>query len=269
MTFLIHTPNFHTYAFIILLLLCWGNQTLSSMFHIQIRRFFNFNIIQTSNIWNALIVLFGTITFKVAYILKFNSNLFAINLIIGFLCGIALYVFELKFNRFYFNRFSKIVENKLPTDRKQTTKIKLNSRIASISTVKKNTYLENKFSVLKKNNDFNVLNKEFRMFDVVISAVLEELLYRGLLLHILIPCNEPYRTLYLILSCIFFGVSHLAHGWNQFICKFVMSLIFLGMSILTGNILGAIVAHVTFNYIAYKYTKKNSSRLKSNTFRAF
>ena len=79
-------------------------------------------------------------------------------------------------------------------------------------------------------------------------AILEELLYRGLLVRacFLLP-SIILAAPALLATSLIFALSHIRYGWPHALAKLPLSLLCLLVVLATGSVLGAIVAHLYFN----------------------
>jgi membrane protease YdiL (CAAX protease family) len=89
---------------------------------------------------------------------------------------------------------------------------------------------------------------------MVAIAVLEEILYRGLLLQLVALSPSPaLRALGAAFVVIMFCLSHVWFGWAQVAAKLPLSVGATAAVLLTGSVLPAIVAHVVLNVMAWRH----------------
>ncbi|MEU1158282.1 CPBP family glutamic-type intramembrane protease [Streptomyces sp. NPDC005918] len=89
---------------------------------------------------------------------------------------------------------------------------------------------------------------------LVAVGVLEECVFRGTLTGVaLIQDALVVRVLLLALATAAFALSHIFFGWAQVAAKLPLSLTALALTLLTGNVLGAVVAHALFNARIWRY----------------
>jgi hypothetical protein len=95
--------------------------------------------------------------------------------------------------------------------------------------------------------------RRFGLSSVVLAAVLEEIVYRGLLVQVcfLIP-NGLWVGLGLAATTLFFSLSHLPFGWPQVAAKSPLGLLALSAALSLGSVLPAIAAHLVFNLKIWK-----------------
>jgi CAAX prenyl protease-like protein len=91
-------------------------------------------------------------------------------------------------------------------------------------------------------------SRRFGLLSVVLAAVLEEIVYRGLLVQVclLIP-NGMWAGLGLAATVVFFSLSHLPFGWPQVAAKSPLGLLALSAALGVGSVLPAIATHLVFN----------------------
>ncbi|NGO07012.1 CPBP family intramembrane metalloprotease [Streptomyces sp. HC44] len=80
-------------------------------------------------------------------------------------------------------------------------------------------------------------------------AVLEELVYRGVLSALCLRLPAPPAAVALAAVTVAFGLSHAYGGWPQALAKSVVGALFLGAAA-TATLLAAVTAHVLFNLAA-------------------
>lgn len=83
---------------------------------------------------------------------------------------------------------------------------------------------------------------------VLLSALVEELLFRGIMLQIAMLYGGYATVLMLLFANVAFGLSHLNWGWAQMFSKFIFSLLMTALFFLSGSILAPVLAHLIFNY---------------------
>jgi len=89
---------------------------------------------------------------------------------------------------------------------------------------------------------------------LVTIAVLEELVFRGVLTEAALRLGHPVLTAGgLALACAVFGVGHAAFG-GQLTAKTVLGVVALGVLLVTGALLAAVLVHVIMNLAAWRAT---------------
>lgn len=91
----------------------------------------------------------------------------------------------------------------------------------------------------------------------VLSAVAEELVFRGLLLRLLMPESAPSLTrmvLAVVVTALVFGLLHIGPDksylpWTAF--AIALGLLFGAITVVTGDIVAVVVAHLTINYFNF------------------
>lgn len=88
---------------------------------------------------------------------------------------------------------------------------------------------------------------------VTIVAVLEEMIFRGFLLNLCFALETRYLITIAVLGTIlFFALSHIHFGWPHVLAKFPLGVLTTIIALSSGTVLPAIVAHVMFNFRAWK-----------------
>src|SRR5438094_750970 len=97
---------------------------------------------------------------------------------------------------------------------------------------------------------------EFGLVPMVTTAVLEELVYRGVLVR---ACFESPSSALLVISLtatVFaFSLTHINFGWPQVFAKVPLSALALAATLSSGTVLPAVFAHVVFNGTIWKKRK--------------
>ena len=101
---------------------------------------------------------------------------------------------------------------------------------------------------MKENFQPSSEDRQFGLWPILVAAVLEEWVYRGLLVVtcFLLP-HMALTVMVLIGTILAFSLSHIFFGWSQVLAKAPMGLLALGVVLLSGSILSAIIVHVFFN----------------------
>ncbi|MGH4035630.1 CPBP family intramembrane glutamic endopeptidase [Actinomycetota bacterium Odt1-20B] len=89
---------------------------------------------------------------------------------------------------------------------------------------------------------------------LVTVGVLEECVFRGTLTGVALHQHAwPVRALVLLLATAAFALSHIFFGWAQVVAKLPLSCVALALTLATGTVLGAVVAHALFNARIWRY----------------
>ena len=93
---------------------------------------------------------------------------------------------------------------------------------------------------------------------LLLLAILEELVYRGVLMGIIwqIPHGGIIRGIALAAIVVAFAASHIVFGLENMISKIVLSSMTTASAIVLGNVMGAIVIHLAFNYRLWRNTHR-------------
>jgi membrane protease YdiL (CAAX protease family) len=95
---------------------------------------------------------------------------------------------------------------------------------------------------------------------LLIAAVLEELVYRGLLVSVCyLPAGIGWNALLLLVMMTVFALSHIWFGWAHVLAKLPLSATTMVTVLALGTVLPAIVAHVFFNYRIWRETRSRFS----------
>lgn len=84
---------------------------------------------------------------------------------------------------------------------------------------------------------------------LVLSAVAEELLFRGALSSLL---NITGMMAFVIVSSVSFGLSHVFGGWREVLLKIIDGIVYAVVFLVTGSIWASVFLHVGFN-LSYAY----------------
>jgi membrane protease YdiL (CAAX protease family) len=83
---------------------------------------------------------------------------------------------------------------------------------------------------------------------LIVSAVSEEIIYRGIWLQIAnLAENEITRGAIILSSVAAYGLLHVFSGWSHAVIKMAAGLIFVALCVGSGSILPAIIAHAVHN----------------------
>ncbi|MEU5190154.1 CPBP family intramembrane glutamic endopeptidase [Streptomyces klenkii] len=89
---------------------------------------------------------------------------------------------------------------------------------------------------------------------LVVGAVLEELVYRGALSHMALSMGLwPWGVTGLVGVSATFALSHLPFGWGQAAAKLPLSVLALAATLVTGNVLAAVIGHTWFNVRVFRH----------------
>ena len=86
------------------------------------------------------------------------------------------------------------------------------------------------------------------------TAVTEELLFRGTLLHAVLTEVGPLPSL--LASAFVFGMHHVAFGVQAIISKVVAGLLWGGLVLLSGTVFVSLIAHLVFQYLVWRRYQK-------------
>ncbi len=96
--------------------------------------------------------------------------------------------------------------------------------------------------------------KKYALFDVLVIAVLEEIIFRGFLLKLCSSLSPQYLVdASLFVTVILFAGCHVIYGKGQFFSKLILGSACLFIVICSKSIFPAIIVHGIFNYFAYQH----------------
>ncbi len=100
------------------------------------------------------------------------------------------------------------------------------------------------------------------LITILSLACVEEIIFRGFLTIISFDLSDSYlnRAIWLLMTTLLFGLSHIMYGAAQFKSKLLLSILALISFISLKTILCAIFAHTYLNFIAHKEGKKWAER---------
>jgi membrane protease YdiL (CAAX protease family) len=96
----------------------------------------------------------------------------------------------------------------------------------------------------------------FRLSWLIAVAVLEELIFRGALLRLALHLPMSLAIVAISSVIAMFALSHIFFGWVQVLAKTPLSIIATAVTLLTGTVGAAVVAHVFFNWHVW-YRRRN------------
>ena len=93
-------------------------------------------------------------------------------------------------------------------------------------------------------------------YTVVIAPLVEEFIYRGLVIKLIRPYGKPLAV---FLSAFIFGLMH--GNLSQFLSAFLTGLVYATLAVYTGSIVPTILMHVLNNFINFLYLCANDYNL--------
>ncbi|WP_066944192.1 CPBP family intramembrane glutamic endopeptidase [Microtetraspora fusca] len=112
--------------------------------------------------------------------------------------------------------------------------------------------------LVRARNDYAPTRSDLqvRLELLVAVAVGEELVFRGLLTRLaLLLADGPLVVAGLAVAAAVFACSHVFFGWVQVLAKIPLAVAACAATLLTGNVLAAIVCHVVFNVWVWRYRR--------------
>ncbi|MFF5207633.1 CPBP family intramembrane glutamic endopeptidase [Streptosporangium sp. NPDC000396] len=112
--------------------------------------------------------------------------------------------------------------------------------------------------LVRARNDYAPTGADLRVRPELLVAVAvgEELVFRGVLTRLaLLPGDALLAAGALAVTAAVFACSHVFFGWVQVLAKTPLAVGACVATLLTGNILAAVVAHVAFNVWVWRYRR--------------
>lgn len=245
------------YLLFIFFFLTCGSFYLSAVLH---RRFFSkigFDFLKSNNLWNLILVIFGFTIVNITDYFTFSFSRLIFSCFLGIFIGCILIESEIFVNRARFrnNNNSGIKKNHNNLDKRYLGNLKVNPKMKALlsSQIDFQKAYSKKTDQQSNNGYF-----QFQFSDIIICAVLEELLYRCLLFDLLLNIFPKSFILFAILiTSFFFGLIHQSYGWQQSVNKMIMGILLCTTVLITKSFYVCIIAHMIFNLLSYKYIKKS------------
>ena len=96
---------------------------------------------------------------------------------------------------------------------------------------------------------------------VACTGFLEEIVFRGILFHIALQADALLAKVALVvLITLLFAANHIPYGRIHFVAKLPLSALAGGLTILTGSVLGAALAHFLFNHLIMRDLSDRAGR---------
>lgn len=254
MTFLILTPELERYFKVIFLLLICGNYTASYVLHKSCAYLSSRSIIQTANYLHGFLLVFGVIFLPLWPYL--NTSLVSLSWMVpvGIAIGHLFFRMEIYLYRLFFRTLSLKRGNQKKNKAVEGI-VQIDNRVECLTSQPLNV------SKPPVKVEISIYDRfDFSMRDLIIAALVEEMLYRGLFQPFLMGLFPAVSGIFAFIFANFvFGLMHYNHGFHQLINKWVMGII-LGISlVVTGSLYIAFVAHIFFNILAYQEIKRRAA----------
>lgn len=111
-----------------------------------------------------------------------------------------------------------------------------------------------------KKLDYLFSKSKYRVLIVLIAAIIEEYMFRSYLL--MFTMDYMPVTIAIIINVVMF---YFMHKNSQIVQLILMALVFCLITIYTGNILPAIIAHFVNNYLSFMFKKYKLKSYDTNT----
>ncbi|GGK75198.1 hypothetical protein Sme01_50790 [Sphaerisporangium melleum] len=112
--------------------------------------------------------------------------------------------------------------------------------------------------LVRARNDYAPTSADLRVRPELLVAVaaFEELVFRGVLTRLaLLPGEVWLAAVGLVATAAVFACSHVFFGWVQVLAKTPLAVAACAATLLTGNVLAAVIAHVAFNVWVWRYRR--------------
>ncbi|MEZ0074778.1 CPBP family intramembrane glutamic endopeptidase [Planotetraspora sp. GP83] len=112
--------------------------------------------------------------------------------------------------------------------------------------------------LVRARNDYapTASDLQVRLELLVAVAVGEELVFRGMLTRLALSLADGrLAAAALAVAAAVFSCSHVFFGWVQVLAKTPLAVAACAVTLLTGNVLAAIIAHVVFNVWVWRYRR--------------
>ncbi|WP_180342422.1 CPBP family intramembrane glutamic endopeptidase [Actinomyces wuliandei] len=101
-----------------------------------------------------------------------------------------------------------------------------------------------------------IVLRPWSLAELSLVALLEEVLYRGVLLNLFLSvASLPIRLLAVVSFATLFGLSHYTYGVRQVFLKFTYATLLSVVTIATGAVIAAVVAHLAVNVVSWGESK--------------
>ncbi len=215
------TPNQNLLALTTVGMLSSGSFVIPLHVQRRIATLITDNLIKI-HVWvKAFIVLFGLMYISPLYLFSFKLAREGLSLVVGMLVGLIFVASAIFLHRY-------LARKKSRTDRR--------------------------FSRTVASNDagWKKYFTQISLYELLVIAVSEEFIFRGFLVYFAFY-NADFLSRIIILcgANFIFGFSHITMGWLQVIEKLIFGFLLLFLTLLTGTITGAIVAHCILNAKAW------------------
>lgn len=257
----IHIHSLYTYSVIVFILFSLSSIVLAE--HARIKYFSQSRIstIQIKIVLEVMVVLFGFII-GIQIPINFTFVNGFICACLGILIAFVFIKFEMAINRKLYRKQIMKTRTKLATESKpHFSKIKV--RNPGLSNSHSSNMIKRGAKQNLNYNRKNLQEDNFKLFWLLITAILEELIYRGFLLGLAMQLPTTVLIVAILSLSIIFGAAHIFLGWHQVLYKTLFAIVLNFFVLLLGSVLVAVIAHLFFNWQAFAMQKKLSKQSKS------
>ena len=219
MSSLIRIPDVERYATAILLLAGLGSSTLAIVVRQQLARFGAVGFFPSYALVLALVAAGAAAIGRTLPLLPHSLGGALVSLPLGLVCGAAAFFADRAITRAWFRRQL----------RRRTTRSSSSFRAAAAAVPPR------------------AADDAPRAWLVTVGA-LEEIAFRGALLGWALTLPSPALSFAVVAAItIVFALTHVQFGWIHVLAKLPLSLITVAVSLATGSVLAAVLAHMFFN----------------------
>ncbi|MFE1765207.1 CPBP family intramembrane glutamic endopeptidase [Streptomyces angustmyceticus] len=251
MTYLTHIPELRDTALAALALCAFSCLALASHLHV---RFFDHHGVHTLQVYAGILAAVTGSAFLIlgpAALLRAPGWGLAAGLVLGTGAGPLIAAADTAITRRLGRRTASRVARPVrgPAARPQARATRPVGQAARLTGAKPTRSADRRWTPNRRDTDVAL-----PLVWLVTVGVLEEFVFRGVLTGVAMALpGWGTRTLVLTLATAAFALSHIFFGWAQVVAKLPLSLATLAITLATGNVLGAAVAHALFNFRIWRY----------------
>jgi len=241
-------PSAGTYGIMIFILLSLGSFSIANLIHDRWLASRGVSIITVNVYIKAFIVIFGVLLMPIRLLFDASLVIHGLSIILGLIAGFLAVLIERIMpgkNQYQHNEFWESSGFNLPNKMSDGLFSK-NARTVQRSFV--SSRYPNQLAVIQSAYHFGLCS-------TLLVALFEELIFRGFLVVLCFTLPNPWLiTISLSITVLIFGAAHSYGGFRQVVAKTSLGIITLLVTLVTGTVLPAIVAHIYFNIVAYRET---------------
>lgn len=254
-------PESQTYMTVAFILIALSNQAIISLVHARWLILKGFKVISVSTLFKGLIVAWGFYFIPINMLMQgFYATYF-----LSIFAGVILGYLSMRLEETLIRRWARshLLNNTIVSVNNDLGSLLCGALFEPVLLkLSSNKVKKNRVSGIRQGSNNMLMSSEsyhFLFLPLVLTALFEELIYRGFLP---ILCLELHCPILMIIAVIgvslAFSFSHINFGALQVMTKIVFSFSMLISVILTHNLLTAISAHLCFNILTWRYLKGQS-----------